>query len=84
VYRTIAFLQKENILARIDWRKDAVLFELNDKHHHHITCLNCDAVEDFENKEIEALLEKIGHNSRKFISINDHSLELFGLCKKCI
>lgn len=84
IYRTLTVLEKGGIIKRIDFRKEAGFFELNEGHHHHIACLNCDTVEDFESKAIEKALGRIARNSSRFNSIKEHSLELFGLCKSCV
>lgn len=83
VYRTIATLLRGKIIIELDFRRDASFFELNREHHHHITCVKCHAIENFTNKVIEKTLGGIVRSSSKFISIKDHSLELFGLCKNC-
>ncbi len=91
VYRTLGAFEGSGILKRIDLRKDSVYFELADDHHHHIVCTNCNVVEDFENREIEKAIEKMWRRivdksprfSSKFKLIKEHSLELFGLCRKC-
>ena len=91
VYRTLSSFAESGILKRIDLRKDSVHFELTEEHHHHIVCTNCDAVEDFDNKEVEKAIEKIrgrivgtsSQSKSKFKSIQEHSLELFGLCRVC-
>lgn len=83
VYRTLSVFEEEGILKKVDLRKDSVYFELKNEHHHHIVCTKCDQVEDFENKEVEKALNKIALKSLKFKNINDHSLELFGLCRAC-
>jgi Fe2+ or Zn2+ uptake regulation protein len=83
VYRTLSALEEGTLLKRIDRRRESAYFELAKKHHHHISCLGCDAIEDFENDKIEAALGRITRGSYKFSRITDHSLELFGLCKKC-
>ncbi len=83
VYRTLTSLEEGGILKRVDLRKDSFYFELNDKHHHHMICTNCNELEDFENKEIENILGRIVGKSSKFKSIKEHSLELFGLCRMC-
>lgn len=83
VYRTLASFIEEKILKKVDFRKGFAFFELIQKHHHHIVCIRCDTIEDFENKKMEKVLGKIARNSSKFINIKDHSLELFGLCKNC-
>jgi Fur family ferric uptake transcriptional regulator len=83
VYRTLSSLEAGNILKRVDLRKDSVYFELNNSHHHHIVCTNCNELEDFENKEVEKALERIMQKSSRFKIIKEHSLELFGLCRAC-
>ncbi|OGI79093.1 hypothetical protein A3F19_03325 [Candidatus Nomurabacteria bacterium RIFCSPHIGHO2_12_FULL_37_29] len=84
VYRTLSLLEEGKILTKVDFRKESAFFELNQEHHHHITCLKCDTVEDFQSTAIEKVLRGIARNSSKFINIKDHSLELFGLCKNCV
>ncbi len=87
VYRTLSSFTDNGILKRIDLRKNSTYFELVSEHHHHIICMNCDAVEDFKNLEIEKALErivgKLSQFTHKFKSIQEHSLELFGLCRVC-
>jgi len=84
IYRTLASFENNGILRRIDLRKDSVYFELNNDHHHHMVCLKCGEIEDFrENKDVEKLLKRIVTESKKFKSIKEHSLELFGCCKSC-
>lgn len=84
VFRTLSLFEKDGILTKVDFRKESAFFELNQEHHHHITCLKCDTIEDFESTAIEKALGGIVRNSSKFINIKDHSLELFGLCKNCV
>lgn len=84
VYRTLSSFEKCGILKRIDLRKDSIHFELNNDHHHHIVCTKCGLVEDFkEVVEIENLLGRVVEKSSQFKIINEHSLELFGVCKLC-
>ncbi|HEY5588281.1 MAG TPA: Fur family transcriptional regulator [Candidatus Paceibacterota bacterium] len=84
VYRNLSSLEKSGIIKIVNLRRDAVYFEMNNDHHHHIVCTNCGLIEDFkENKNIEKLLEQIAEKSTKFKNIKEHSLELFGTCKVC-
>jgi len=83
LYRTLASFEENGLLRKVDLQKEAVFYELNDEHHHHIVCTNCDKLEDFENKEVEKIIGEIIKKSEKFKKIKDHSLELFGLCKNC-
>jgi len=85
VYRTLSSFEKSGILRRVDLRKESILYELNNDHHHHIVCTKCGLIEDFkENKDIEKILSKIVGGSSNFKNIKEHSLELFGFCKVCI
>ena len=84
VYRTLASFEKAGIVKRVDLRADAVLYELNDEHHHHIVCTNCGTVEDFELCDMEALTKKIAQKSKHFKTIQEHTLELFGICTQCV
>ncbi|KKU74289.1 MAG: Ferric uptake regulator, Fur family [Candidatus Nomurabacteria bacterium GW2011_GWB1_47_6] len=83
VYRTLAHLEKGGILREVNLRKDSVFYELNNDHHHHIVCTNCETVEKFENKDLEKVLGRIALKLSKFKSIKEHSLEIFGLCRVC-
>lgn len=84
VYRALSLFEKKGVVKRVDLRKDSAYFEIADCHHHHIACMKCETIEDFESKEIERALERVVRNSSKFFDIKDHSLELFGICKKCL
>lgn len=84
VYRTLASFEKMGIIRQVNLRREAVYFELNIDHHHHIVCVMCGDIEDFkESSEIEKILGRIVEKSSRFKIIKEHSLELFGLCKTC-
>lgn len=84
VYRTLQSFEKKGILRQIDLRTGKVLYELNEHHHHHIVCKKCGTLEDFEMCIIEKISEQVLEKSKRFQTINDHSFELFGICKSCI
>jgi Fur family ferric uptake transcriptional regulator len=83
VYRTLASLEKSSILKRVDLRKGSAHFEMADDHHHHIVCKGCGDIEDFELCNAEAVSRQALKESKRFSEIQEHSLELFGLCKSC-
>lgn len=83
VYRTLSSLEESGLLKRVDLRKSSAYFELNKNHHHHISCTNCDEIEELKNQELEKILGQIVDKSYKFKSIKEHSVEFFGLCKEC-
>ena len=83
IYRNIISLEKGGVLTRIDLRKPSNYYELKDSlHHHHITCSSCGVFEDISFCD-EELVSKALKGSSRFSKISDHSLEFFGICKKC-
>lgn len=52
-----------------------------EEHHDHLICIDCGAIVEFENPQIEALQESVArqHGFR----IERHRLELYGRCRKC-
>jgi len=83
IYRTLSSLEKSGILKRVDLRKGSVYYEMTDHHHHHIVCTHCGKMESFEMCDVEKISDKVLQKSPLFKSIDQHSLELFGLCKSC-
>lgn len=83
IYRTLLSFENAGILKRIDLQKDSIYYELATHHHHHIICTDCGLVEGFEGCDLDSLTDKVLKTSNKFNTITKHSLELFGVCKKC-
>ncbi|EKD90929.1 MAG: hypothetical protein ACD_30C00056G0006 [uncultured bacterium] len=83
IYRQITFLKNQGIVKEIDFGEGKKRYEFfaND-HHHHLICLKCKSVEDFDLKQDLALEEKRIKKEKKFKVMN-HSLEFFGVCKRC-
>lgn len=84
VYRVLNFLKSKSIVRLIDLRQGKSLYELqlNNHHHHHIICTKCGTIESIDlclfNNISADVLQCSG-----FAKISDHSMEFFGLCKKC-
>ncbi|GAB4290732.1 MAG: transcriptional repressor [Myxococcota bacterium] len=82
VYRALKLLVASGIVAERRFG-EAISYEFirEGAHHDHFICVNCGAVIEFENSEIERLQEeeakKIG------FGISSHHLDVFGVCKKC-
>ena len=83
VYRSMEKLVRMKVLDRIEFADGTHSFRLceSQNHHHHLACTKCHRV-----IELDFCLEKeqiaaIGRRER--FRIDDHSLTLFGLCRKC-
>ena len=86
VYRALDLLSSLGILAQIDFGDGCARYELNTAdpkvhHHHHLICLKCKQVIEFEEdllEVIEAYIEK-----KSGFQIKNHEVKFFGYCATC-
>jgi Fe2+ or Zn2+ uptake regulation protein len=89
VYRNLSVLEHASIVRRIVTAEDHAAFELSEdlsRHHHHLICTSCGAIEDFEvPEEVEAQLGRAmkGAARRHRFDVSEHVLDLFGTCQAC-
>lgn len=85
LYRSLEALVEAGIARRIDLGHAHAHYELAEgrAHHHHLVCQRCGIVEDIKNCSANALQKTSLKKSKLFASVQDHSLELFGVCKAC-
>ncbi len=90
INKTTAYRQLENlvrlaVLDEVRLGDRVVRYELasaEDSHHHHLICTACGKIEDVELPGDVSRYEKEIKRRKKFTVLR-HSLEFFGLCKKC-
>ena len=83
VYRTLTTFEEKGIIRRVDLRKESLYYEINDNHHHHIVCVQCGKIEDFDTCDIEHVSDVIIKKSKHFKKATEHAFEIFGVCTKC-
>ena len=81
VYRVLTQFEAAGLVTRHHFEDGMAVFELNQgSHHDHIVCLDCGRVEEFVDSGIEdrqtAVATRLGYE------IQDHSLILYGRCKR--
>lgn len=84
IYRTLDVFEKIGIVKRIQigWKHKFELSDIFLDHHHHATCMQCGDIYRFEeNTTIEKQLLILAKKMR--FKINEHSLELRGICSRC-
>lgn len=82
VYRTLDLLCELNILRPVYQGTGAAHYILlDDGHHHHLICSNCDRVVEFDECLLSEMQEQLG--ARFNFVIQGHLLELYGLCENC-
>ncbi len=86
LYRIVEAFKEKLLVREVNLRHGHLDYELIDHadHHHHIVCTKCGLTEDLYSCGVSGLIKAAIKNSRNFATVNEHSVELFGLCKKCI
>ena len=82
VYRTLAFLEEEQMVTSISFGSEGKKYELNTgEHHDHMICLECGKIMEFFDERIEKLQEEIAQKSG--FKLLAHEMNLYGLCSEC-
>lgn len=81
VYRVLTQFEQAGLLVRHHFESGKAVFELNSgDHHDHIVCVKCGKVSEFYDAEIEKRQEEAA--DRLGFTMQEHSLTIYGLCKK--
>lgn len=83
VYRILEKMKERGVVRHVDFLHGHAHYEMNDGDHHHLVCTSCEVVEELAGCLLEDVSKKVLRQSRKFFGITGHSLEFFGICKKC-
>lgn len=83
VYRNVQVFAENNLVHEIDFGDGVKRYEkvTEKNHHHHVVCNNCGKVKDITLKHENKLIKEASMYS--LFNITRHSLEFFGICKKC-
>lgn len=80
VYRVLMQFVQAGLLSRNVFDSGKAVFEINEgKHHDHMVCVHCGAVEEFYDAEIERLQHAMAV-ARGF-ELREHTLALYGVCR---
>lgn len=84
-YRGVESLVSAGLVRKVNLNHGHTDYELSTEgdHHHHLVCTNCSTIEDFDWCPEPDLEKKILKKSARFAQVDEHALELFGLCKRC-
>ena len=83
VYRTLDLLVKSGLVRAHDFGQGFRRYEAMpaQAHHHHLICLRCGRVEEFEHERLERMLPIIADEHR--FQPERHRLEIYGVCHDC-
>ncbi|MFT3742258.1 MAG: ferric iron uptake transcriptional regulator [Gammaproteobacteria bacterium] len=82
VYRVLTQFEQAGIVKRLNFEGGHSVFELaQGDHHDHMVCVQCHAVEEFIDPEIERRQNRIA--TQAGFQLLDHNLTLYGMCRRC-
>lgn len=83
VYRNLEALESAGLIrsSMVKWVRRYELGDTLAPHHHHITCIKCQKVTDFDSTKLERALESAAEDTG--YQLTAHSVELRGLCRDC-
>ena len=86
IYRNVELLNELGILTKVDFGDGCARYELaeinpNVHNHHHLICLKCKKIIEFEEDFLDALEDFIAEKF-DFQTVN-HEVKLFGYCSDC-
>ncbi len=82
VYRTLATLEQNGLVARIQTSESQARFEAVLKSHHHIICKNCKQVQDFEWPEVDDI--ELPLVATEWGRIDTKNIVMYGVCNNCL
>jgi len=80
IYRSISYLEKNNMILRFHFTGKSFYILNTKSHHHYFVCTNC-----LTFKPISCILDgTIDHlkEKHKFL-VTNHEITIYGLCEKC-
>jgi Fur family ferric uptake transcriptional regulator len=83
VYRTVELFADLEILRKLNLGDGRSRYEFMDaaKHHHHLVCLKCGYVIEFEEDMLDGVEKKLAGQSG--FEITDHRVKFYGYCRNC-
>lgn len=84
IYRTLQLFDEHGIINKMNFGDGCYRYELSEeeKHqHHHLICIKCGKVYEFDDDLLDELEHTITANNN--FKVLDHILKFLGYCQKC-
>jgi Fur family ferric uptake transcriptional regulator len=79
IYRNVQLLAEKGVIYQTSFRDNKIYYELQQSHHHHITCTSC----GFREETNICVAVDMVRDKSSFKKIDQHTLEFFGHCSSC-
>lgn len=82
IFRTLELLEVLGAIERLDLPSGVHAYVVCEPaHHHHVVCSHCGRTDEIDDSGLRAMVREV--TRRTGYRIDDHRLELFGLCPAC-
>lgn len=81
VYKNLEALIAAGVASKLNYGDGSARYDIRTDHHHHLRCLQCGRMWDFEASENSAWLKSL--KSPAGFQVSDYRLELVGHCRDC-
>ncbi len=83
VYRTLELFCELEIVQQLDFDDSCKRYEIEteESHHHHLVCVSCDDVIEFNDQILEDFEENL-EEEYNFMT-TEHSIKFYGYCEEC-
>jgi Fur family peroxide stress response transcriptional regulator len=81
VYRTLEHLARMGVITKACHPGRVTRYDARIDVHHHLVCLRCNEIADFESPHLDAL--EIPDTSGCGFEVSDHRVQLRGICRTC-
>jgi len=83
IFRTLEVLEELGLVERLDLPSgDHAYVACQAAHHHHVVCSRCGHTREIDDAGLRVVVREIAH--RTGFRVDEHRLELFGLCPACL
>jgi Fur family peroxide stress response transcriptional regulator len=79
VYKVLEFLIENELIRRVKNEEDIMRYDALTKKHHHLYCTESNRIEDYEDPELDRLIEEyFSHKKIKGFKVKDITLQITG------
>ncbi len=83
IFRTLEVLEDLGAVERLDLPSgEHAYVRCEPAHHHHVVCSRCGRTDEIDDAGLRTIIEDVAR--RTGYRVDDHRLELFGLCPACL
>jgi Fur family transcriptional regulator, ferric uptake regulator len=83
VFRTLEVLEELGAVERLDLPSGEHTYVVCEPaHHHHVVCSRCGRTDEIDDAGLRTVVREVAR--RTGYRVDDHRLELFGLCPACL